>query len=134
MPTRSFGGMLNIGEAERHDVGNVRQKVENDDREGAQDHRAGQHSLGLLDLAAGEGDVVPGRLREERPDHRFSEKEQESGAPREPQTLASAVSADQPLAGRIPPRRSPRGTFAVCSEQYADDDQSEKGRSLGEGE
>ena len=62
--------VLNFGKRERRQVSDVSQDVERHDDRATDEQRPRQIFSRIADLAAGKGDVVPGRLREKRPRHR----------------------------------------------------------------
>ena len=64
--------VLNFGKRERREVSDVSQDVERNDDRATDEQRSRQIFSRIADLASGKGDVIPGRLREKRPRHRFT--------------------------------------------------------------
>ena len=94
-------GALNLGERQRDHVGDVRQQVQADDAPAADQERPGEVAARVAGLARGERHVVPGRLREQGPDHRAAQEHRQGDRAGRRQALLQRVGI--PAVGRRGP-------------------------------
>src|SRR5438552_15832507 len=97
--------VLNFRKRQNGEVSNVCQQIKDDHAAAAHHERAHEIFSWVTYFAADEGDIGPGGLREERTDHRFSKKQQESESAHECETGLRNLWAPA-VCPRIPPRRS----------------------------
>ena len=96
--TRFCGAVLNSFERQRRDVGEIREQIKCDNDAAADEQRARQCAAGIAHFAAGESDIVPGRLREKRARPSLCLTTSRARASRSRPSRAARLAAIQPFA------------------------------------
>ena len=85
------GGLLHRAERQGDEIGDVGEQIERDDDHRAEGQRQGNVASRILDLAGGEGDVVPGVGGKERPDLRHAQRDEQAEGRRRVEARARAA-------------------------------------------